>query len=232
MTTIEYANVSYLFDRITGQILPEEMVNTIRNFIVTENLYMSATREIVTKLENLNSEFKSSHARNPIHSIHSRVKTPMRIVNKLQKRGLEISVDSARYNLTDIAGVRVICPYIDDIYLVANMLLSQDDIKLIRTSDYIKNPKANGYRSLHHIVTVPVFLSTKVEIVNVEIQIRTIAMDFWASLEHELAYKLSDSKEESVFNELKGCANEIAEIDKRMQHLFNITINQNNQKDL
>jgi putative GTP pyrophosphokinase len=232
MTTTDHTKVSYFFDRITGQIVPAELEKTIRNFIVTENLYLSATREIVTKLENLNSEFKSSHERNPIHSIHSRVKTPMRIVNKLQKRGLEITVESARKNLTDIAGVRVICPYIDDIYLVAEMLLSQDDIKLIRTSDYIKNPKPNGYRSLHHIVTVPVFLSTKVEIVNVEIQLRTIAMDFWASLEHELAYKLTNRKTESVFSELKGCAEEIADIDKRMQHLFNTTINPNNQKDL
>jgi len=231
MTTIDYTNRPYFFDRITGQIVPEELEKTIRNFIVTENLYLSATREIVTKFENLNSEFKSSHERNPIHSIHSRVKTPMRIVNKLQKRGLEISVESARNNLTDIAGVRVICPYIDDIYLVANMLLSQNDIELIRTSDYIKYPKPNGYRSLHHIVTVPVFLSTKVEIVNVEIQLRTIAMDFWASLEHELAYKLAEGTNESVFSELKGCAEEIADIDKRMQHLFNATINPVDQKD-
>lgn len=224
MITPEYTSPSYLFEGITGNVLPEEMVQTIRNFIATENLYLSATREIATKLENLNSEFKSSNERNPIHSIHTRVKSPASILKKLRKRGLEISVESARKNLTDMAGVRVICPYIDDIYLIANMLLSQDDIKLIRTSDYIKNPKPNGYRSLHHIVTVPVFQSTKVEIVNVEIQIRTIAMDFWASLEHELYYKLADRRTESISNELKSCAEEIADIDLRMQNLFNITI--------
>jgi putative GTP pyrophosphokinase len=225
MSVSEYTKTSYLFDGISGKILPEEMLETIRDFIATENLYLSATREIATKLENLNSDFKYSHERNPIHSIHTRVKTPASIVKKLQRRGLEVSVESARKNLTDIAGVRVICPYIEDIYLVARTLLSQDDIKLIRTSDYIKEPKPNGYRSLHHIVTVPVFLSNKVEIVNVEIQIRTIAMDFWASLDHELAYKIEDSKKESVSKELKECADKIADIDKRMQNLFNISRN-------
>ena len=115
-------------------------------------------------------------------------------MNKLQRRGFELTVESARENLTDIAGIRVICPYIDDIYLIADMLTMQDDIKLIRISDYIKNPKQNGYRSLHLIVSVPVFLSNRKEIVKAEVQIRTIAMDFWASLEHELAYKLARRK--------------------------------------
>lgn len=225
MTVPEYIRASYLFDGLAGSILPEEMVKTIRAFITTENLYLSATREITTKLENLNNEFRFSTERNPIHHIQSRVKTPASIVKKLQRRGLEVGVESARKNLTDIAGVRVICPYIDDIYLISEMLLSQDDIALVRTSDYIKNPKPNGYRSLHHIVTVPVFLSTMVEIVNVEIQIRTIAMDFWASLEHELGYKLAERKTESISNELKECAEEISDIDKRMQSLFNIIIN-------
>jgi putative GTP pyrophosphokinase len=189
--------------------------------MVTENLYLSATREIATKLENLNSEFKYGAQRNPIHTIQTRVKTPWSIVQKLLRKKLEISVESARENLTDIAGVRVICSYIDDIYIIANMLLSQNDIELVRTTDYIKSPKPNGYRSLHLIITVPVFLSTRVEIVNVELQIRTIAMDFWASLEHELAYKLADKKTECICDELKACADEIANVDKRMQKLFN-----------
>lgn len=221
MAIPEYNNPSYLFDGIRGNILPEEMMKIISNFIATENLYLSATREIATKLENLNNEFKYSHERNPIHSIQTRVKTPMSIVNKLRRREFNISVESARKNLTDIAGVRVICPYIDDIYLISGMLLSQDDIALVRTSDYIKTPKPNGYRSLHHIITIPVFLSTNKEIVNVEIQIRTIAMDFWASLEHELHYKLEDKKRDAIATELKDCAEEIASIDKRMQNLFN-----------
>jgi putative GTP pyrophosphokinase len=143
-------------------------------------------------------------------------------MDKLLRRGFELSVESARNNLTDIAGVRVICSYIDDIYLIAKLLTSQDDINVIRTSDYIKNPKPNGYRSLHLIVTVPVFLSESTELVNVEIQIRTIAMDFWASLEHELWYKLTDEKTDEVSRELKACADGIADIDMRMQNLHSI----------
>lgn len=224
MDTSDYSKASYFFDGISGNILPEEMVKTIRSLIVTENLYLSATREIATKLENLNSEFKYTRERNPIQNIQTRVKTPASIVRKLTKNGWETSVESARKHLTDIAGVRVICSYIDDIYLISRLLLSQDDVTLVRTSDYIKNPKPNGYRSLHHIVTVPVFLSTKVEYVNVEIQIRTIAMDFWASLEHELAYKMGDKKQSSVTRELKGCADQIEKLDKKMQNLYNLSV--------
>ena len=223
MAVYDNSKISFLFDGIKGGVLPEEMVAAVKSFMATENLYLSATREIATKLENLNSEFKYSE-RNPIHNIQTRVKTPSSIVKKLLRNGFEVSVDSARNNLTDIAGVRVICSYIDDIYLISDLLLSQSDIKCIRTSDYIKNPKPNGYRSLHHILTVPVFLSKSVEIVKVEIQIRTIAMDFWASLEHELAYKLADKKTESMTAELKDCSEKIADIDIRMQNLFNITI--------
>ena len=142
-------------------------------------------------------------------------------MDKLVRRGFELSVKSARENLTDIAGVRVICPYINDIYLIADLLTSQADIVVVRTSDYIKQPKPNGYRSLHYIVEVPVFLSSGPEPVKVEIQIRTIAMDFWASLEHDLAYKLADGKTEAVLKELKECADVISETDKRMQNLYN-----------
>ncbi len=232
MPMSEHANRSYRFKKIHESPLPEEVtINMIREFNVTENLYLSATREIATKLEILNSEFKYCKERNPIHTIQTRVKTPNSILNKLHKRGLELSVDSAHKNLTDIAGVRVICSYIDDIYLISGLLLSQNDIELVHTSDYIKNPKPNGYRGLHHIITVPVFLSTTVEIVNVEIQIRTIAMDFWASLEHELHYKLEDRKTVSISDELRECAEEIADIDLRMQNLFNITLRKNNDYD-
>ena len=223
---MDIKRASYLFEGMKGRMLPEELINTIRSFIATENLYSSATREIATKLENLNSEFNSTHERNPIHLIQTRVKTPASIMDKLKRRGFELSVESARKNLTDIAGVRVICSYINDIYIISGLLLSQTDIQLVRTTDYIKNPKTNGYRSLHHIVRVPVFLSHKVEMVNVEIQIRTIAMDFWASLEHELAYKLEREKSEEAFTELKACAEEIAGIDRRMQRLYNISAEQ------
>jgi putative GTP pyrophosphokinase len=182
MPASEFVKAFYLFEGLNSNILTQEMAETLKSFIATENLYSSATREIATKFENLNNEFKYTHDRNPIKHIQTRVKTPSSIVSKLIKNGWEVSVESARKNLTDIAGVRVICSYINDIYMIAGLLLSQDDITLIRKTDYIKNPKPNGYRSLHLIVTVPVFLSTRVEKVNVEIQIRTIAMDFWASL--------------------------------------------------
>lgn len=219
MTKIDRSKASYIFDGVTNGMLPDSMVTAIRSFLAVENLYLSATREIATKLENLNDEFKCTKDRNPIHLITTRVKTPKSIMDKLLRHGFPLSVESARENLTDIAGIRVICSYIEDIYLIADLLVSQDDIELICTTDYIKNPKPNGYRSLHLIVTVPVFLSDRTERVKAEIQIRTIAMDFWASLEHELAYKLIDHKTEAVAKELKACAEIIAETDRRMQAL-------------
>ena len=230
MAVSEYSKVSYLFEGISGKMLPEEMVETIRSLIAAENLYLAATREVSTKLDNLNSEFKYTHERNPIHHIDTRVKTPASIVRKLQRNNWKLTANSARQNLTDIAGVRVVCSYIDDIYLIRDLLLSQDDITLVRSTDYIKNPKPNGYRSLHLIVTVPVFQAAKKELVKVEIQIRTIAMDFWASLEHELAFKLAEKKRKSISEELKSCADEIAGIDKKMQDLYNLSIKQEDQQ--
>jgi putative GTP pyrophosphokinase len=221
MKNIERSKASFIFSEVTGEVLPADMVKIIDSYVEAENLYSSAIREITTRLENLNDEFKYTKDHNPIHQIKSRVKTPMSIFHKLQRRGHELSVQSARTNLTDIAGVRVICSYINDIYLIADLLTSQDDVEVIRRTDYIKDPKPNGYRSLHLIVTVPVFLSNRTELVNVEVQIRTIAMDFWASLEHDLTYKLSKRKTETVLKELKECADVIAETDIRMQNLYN-----------
>ena len=223
VANIERSKVGYIFDGVTEGMLPDEVKKTIRAFLATENLYLSATRAIATKLENLNDEFKYTKDRNPIHLIKTRVKTPKSIMDKLVRRDLPLNVESAREHLTDIAGIRVICPYIDDIYVIAGLLVSQDDIELIRTTDYIKKPKPNGYRSLHLIVTVPVFLSDRSERVKAEIQIRTIAMDFWASLEHELAYKLGDQETEAIAGELKACADVIADTDLRMQALHEMT---------
>lgn len=221
MENNKLSDEAYLFEGLTETHFTSKDLQVIRSLIETQNLYSAAIREIRTKLENLNDEFKYTKDRNPIHEIKSRVKSPRSIMTKLHKRGLEMSVESARKNLTDIAGVRVICPYIHDIYLIAKLLSSQADIELIRKSDYIENPKPNGYRSLHLIVTIPVFLSERTEIVSVEVQIRTIAMDFWASLEHELAYKFLNNKPEDVSSELKECADVIADTDARMQQLFN-----------
>lgn len=224
MINIDHSKARYLLDGFNGEVIPEELAGSFRAFLAIENLYVSATREISTKLENLNDEFKTNMDRNPIHEIKTRVKTPRSIMNKLLRKGHEISVESARTNLDDIAGVRVICSYIDDTRMIADLLTSQDDITLLRKSDYISNPKPNGYRSLHLVVTVPVFLLKSTEHVKVEVQIRTIAMDFWASLEHDLAYKLPKEKAGKLIDELKECADVINQTDERMQKLFNILI--------
>lgn len=221
----KHSKLSYIFNWISGDVLSSDTAKIINSFTETENLYMSAIREISTKLEILNDEFKYSKDRNPIHEIKSRIKTPVSIYQKLVERGHDLSVESARKNLTDIAGIRVICPYINDIYLIADLLTSQADVGVIRRTDYIKDPKPNGYRSLHLIVTIPVFLSDRTEVVNVEVQIRTIAMDFWASLEHELTYKLSSRKTEDVLKELRECADIISSTDNRMQNLYNDIVN-------
>ena len=183
--------------------------------------YRAAIKEISTKLEILNDEFQSNHAKNPIHTMKSRTKSPKSIVEKLSRKNFPLEIESARINLDDIAGVRIICPYIDDIYTVKALLEAQDDIELIRITDYIKNPKKNGYRSLHIIVKVPVFFSDHKKHIKVEVQIRTIAMDFWASLEHQLRYKAVDPETipEHVARELKQCAETIAETDLRMQEI-------------
>lgn len=219
---VDHPKIKYLFDGLTpGNNIPEQFTETIQSLLKMEHLYLSATKEIITKLEILNDEFKNTKDRNPIQFIKSRIKTPMSIFKKLQRSNFEISEESAQNNINDIAGVRVICSYINDIYLIADLLAAQDDVQLIRTRDYIKNPKPNGYRSLHLIITVPVFLSDHKETVKVEVQIRTIAMDFWASLEHELAYKL-DYKKLDLFKELKHCSDVISESDYRMQKIYDM----------
>ena len=215
---------SYIIEELKLRRVPEDIVETVNAFLKTENLYLAATRVVTTLLDNLNEDFKYNKEYNPIQQIRSRVKTPTSIIEKLSRRGFDVNIQSARKYLTDIAGVRVICSYIDDIYLIAEFISSQKDIKIVRVSDYVKEPKSNGYRSCHLIVEVPVFLSNGTEYVNVEIQLRTIAMDFWASLEHHLYYKYSSEKEGEIASELKDCAEAIANIDERMQGLYNLVI--------
>ncbi len=183
-------------------------------------LYESALKEIRTKLEILNEEFKVVFARNPIHHIESRLKSPQSMINKLKRRGDEVTIESAKRNLSDIGGVRVVCCYIDDVYSVAEMLLRQSDIKLVKLKDYIKEPNFNGYRSLHLDVQIPIFLSDKTEQVTIEIQLRTVAMDFWASLEHDLRYKTDKLIDDSINEEMALCADQIADIDRRMQDIY------------
>ncbi|MDD6154032.1 MAG: GTP pyrophosphokinase family protein [Eubacteriales bacterium] len=181
--------------------------------------YESAIKEIRTKLEVLNDELSlASHDSNPINSIKSRLKSPESIYKKLVRQGDPISLESIEANLNDVAGVRVICSFIDDIYKVARMLVQQDDITLIEVKDYIKHPKENGYRSYHMIVEVPVFFSDEKRPMRVEIQIRTVAMDFWASLEHRMRYKkdIPEDKAAEIAEDLKDCAETIAQTDMKM----------------
>lgn len=184
-------------------------------------MYNCASKEVRTKLEVLNDELSIRYQRNPIEFITSRIKKPMSIVEKLQRYGKPVTVEAVEDSLNDVAGIRVICSFIDDIYAVADMLLKQDDITLITRKDYIKNPKPNGYRSLHLIVEVPVFFSDQKRPMRVEVQIRTIAMDFWASLDHQLKYKHDVKNAEQISAELKACADVIAETDLRMLSIKN-----------
>ena len=184
--------------------------------------YQSAIREVRTKLENLDEEFQLRHKRNPIHHMQSRLKTVQSITEKLQRRNLPVSFASAAENLYDIAGIRVICSYISDIYTVADLLKNQDDIVLIKEQDYITTPKKNGYRSLHLVVQVPVFLAEGKTWVPVEVQIRSIAMDLWASLDHQLRYKEPQRIPKELSAELLRTAKDMAEIDLRMQRIYSM----------
>ena len=185
-----------------------------------EHLYNAAIRQLTSKFEILNDEFRVKYERSPIHHIGSRLKSSASIVKKLMKRGKEVSVESAKENINDIAGVRVVCHYLDDVYDVADMLLRQSDVKLIRRQDYIDTPNSNGYRSRHLDVEIPVYLSDKTELVQAEVQLRTIGMDFWASLEHDLRYKSDKNIPHSIIEQMLACAAEIEDIDKRMQEVY------------
>ena len=206
-----------LMQTILPQV-PEQVIEQMSNFQELMMMYHSAIREVTTKLEILNDELSLNNKNNPIQFIKSRIKKPFSIINKLQKLEKDISVDSIMTSLNDVAGIRVICSFIDDVYKIADMLVKQDDIVIIDAKDYIKNPKDNGYRSLHIVVSIPVFLANSVEKVPVEIQIRTIGMDMWASLEHKIRYK-NNKNTEDYREVLKQCANEITTVESKMQNI-------------
>lgn len=179
-------------------------------------MYTCALKEVKTKFEVLNTEFNVRYSRNPINFINTRIKRTSSILEKLGRKGLEFNIENIESSINDIAGIRVICSYEDDIYFLADALTGQDDIKLVQMKDYIKNPKENGYRSLHLIVSVPVFFSKQTREMKVEVQIRTIAMDFWASLEHQLKYKKDVENEQEIVKQLKACADTIHSTDEKM----------------
>ena len=182
-------------------------------------IYNSALKEVGTKLEILNDEFQHVHRYNPIEHIKSRIKTSESIVKKLKKHGYESTIQNMVEHVNDIAGIRVICSFASDIYQIAEMLSKQSDIKVISIKDYITNPKPSGYRSYHMLVTVPVYLSDRIVDTKVEIQIRTVAMDFWASLEHKINYKFEGNVPVYIRNELIECSKMVSELDKRMLSL-------------
>lgn len=184
-------------------------------------IYTCAMMEIETKLKVLDAEYSLDYDRNPIESIKTRLKSMDSIIEKATKRNLPPNIEAIEANIHDIAGIRVICSYVDDIYRISNWLLEQDDIRLIEKKDYIERPKANGYRSLHLIIEVPVFLHNRKKWMKVEVQLRTIAMDFWASLEHKAYYKkdVPSDIEQEISDDLKKCADISAELDLQMQEI-------------
>lgn len=195
--------------------------------------YKFAMDEVYTKIDILKQEFSYIHDYNPIEHVTSRIKTPTSILKKLYRKGYEISLSSIKENIHDIAGIRIICSFSSDIYKISEMLQNQEDIKVIKCKDYIKNPKPNGYKSLHLILQIPVFMSDRVENTNVEVQIRTIAMDFWASLEHKIYYKYNWNVPQSLLDELKEAADTVAKLDKKMEsiHTQIVEIKNNNSSE-
>ncbi|MBQ4552494.1 MAG: GTP pyrophosphokinase family protein [Clostridia bacterium] len=199
----------------------KEMIDAMRAMM---SYYRCAMLEIETKFKVLNEQFSLQHERNPIESIKCREKSIESIQEKLSRKGLPLTMEAIESNLNDVAGVRVICSFVDDIYMLADCLLQQDDVRLIERKDYIKNPKPNGYRSLHLIVEVPVFLQNEKKMVRAEVQLRTIAMELWANLEHRLRYKkeLSEDVLKRTALELAECAMITYTLDEKMQRVRDI----------
>lgn len=193
-----------------------EKENDIKSWEEVVLIYNSALKEVGTKLEILNDEFQHVHQYNPIEHIKSRIKTPQSIVKKLKKNNYESTIANMVEHVNDIAGIRVICSFISDIYRIAEMLIKQNDIRVISVKDYIQNPKPSGYKSYHLLITIPIFLSDRIVDTKVEIQIRTVAMDFWASLEHKIHYKFEGNVPEDIKNELVECATMVSDLDSKM----------------
>ena len=221
---------------VRKSLLSDEFLDLIQKnkkpFDLMMSYYQCAIMEIETKFRVLDQEYSLEYDKNPIEAIKSRVKSPESLAKKIRRKNIPMSLTSIEENIKDIAGVRVICSFPDDIYELEESFLKQDDITLIEKKDYIKNPKPSGYRSLHLIVKVPIFLQNTKKLVTVEVQLRTIAMDFWASLEHKMRYKKNIAPEQVKFlqEELSDCAIQSAALDERMQNIRNVII-QNSEDD-
>ena len=199
--------------------MPEKFSEGIDTWNTVIFLYKSALKEVGTKLEILNDEFQHVHKYNPIEYIKSRIKTPESIVKKLKRNGYESTIDNMVNHVNDISGIRIVCSFTSDIYRLAEMIGKQNDLTVVSVKDYIKNPKESGYKSYHMLVTVPIFLSDRVVDTKVEIQIRTIAMDFWASLEHKIYYKFEGNAPEYISRDLRECAGIVSMLDAKMLSL-------------
>ncbi|WP_062913234.1 GTP pyrophosphokinase [Pediococcus damnosus] len=213
------------FDKLGTNFEWPKGMPDIRNLQKLGQLYQlgeAGANEIGTKLENLDSEFQVNYDHNPIHHIEERMKDVQSLAEKMNRKGYDLTIDNIKNHIFDVAGIRVITNYIDDVYLIKKLLLSQSDVTLIKCKDYIKNPKPSGYRSLHVVVSVPVFQSNGSHDVNVEIQIRTVGMDMWASLEHKLRYKtdIDDKLVAQYGNDLHGYAEELSGIETKMQKIY------------
>ena len=213
----ETREVTYAPGLLTDEVF-SELRSLGKEYMRLMSYYSIAMLEIETKFKVLNIEFNGKFDRNPIETIKTRLKTPKRIIEKMDRIGVPVSAKNIERELSDVAGVRVICSFVDDIYRLADMLALQDDVYILRTKDYIKNPKPSGYRSLHLIVEVPIFLSQEKRFMRVEVQLRTIAMDFWASLEHKLRYKKDIPQEhaQEIARQLIECAETVSKTDQQM----------------
>lgn len=216
-----------VIDGITSdsQFTPADVENLLRmkdqvkEFQILMMKYDCALSEVRTKLDVLNKELSLINNRNPFESIKMRIKTPLSIYKKLSSKGIDFTIENINDNLSDIAGIRVICSFVDDIYMLAKCLSDQDDITVLQRKDYIEHPKKSGYRSLHLIIEIPIFLTQVKEYMKVEVQFRTIAMDFWASLEHKMKYKKHIENQEVITDDLKFSADLINQLDLRMQQI-------------
>lgn len=203
---------------LSNDMLISEMRNQAKEYLRLMSYYSSAMLEVETKFKVLNIEFNGKFDRNPIETIKTRLKSPQSIVEKMKRIGVPLTPENIERELSDVAGVRVICSFVDDIYKLADMLALQDDLYILKTKDYIKNPKPSGYRSLHLIVEIPIFLAKEKRYMRVEVQLRTIAMDFWASLEHKLRYKkdIPQDQAQQIACQLEECARVVSETDQQM----------------
>lgn len=220
-----------IFDEVKNQlvkdVITEDFMKMVQQNIMSFNrlmaYYRCAMMEVETKFKVLNEQFSIQYDRNPIETIKTRLKSMDSIAGKLRRKNLPVNIESIEKNLNDVAGIRIICSFPEDIYMLSDCLLQQDDVTLIEKRDYIKNPKPSGYRSLHLIVEIPIFLENEKRFMRTEVQLRTIAMDFWASLEHKLRYKknISDEESEYLSRELIECAEISALLDQRMENIRN-----------